>query len=168
MFEARYPERIYPGFEAVPALVVDTLLFIENRELLDPAAARRNPAIEWGRLLAVVPSALAKIADPTRQRAGRQHARHPDREVPPLAVGRTDDVREKLRQMASASLRAYRDGPDTSTARRQIVVDYLNSTPLAARAGFGEVNGLGDGLYAWFGSDFAEVNRVLRAQRAHA
>ena len=48
--------------------------------------------------------------------------------------------------MASASLRAYRDGPDTSAARRQIVVDYLNSTPLSARAGFGEVNGLGDGL----------------------
>ncbi|HEX5077551.1 MAG TPA: hypothetical protein VFV80_00265, partial [Geminicoccaceae bacterium] len=67
------------------------------------------------------------------------------------------------KQMASASLRAYRDGPDTAAARRQIVVDYLNSTPLAARPGFGEVNGLGDGLYAWFGSDLAQVNRALRA-----
>ena len=71
-------------------------------------------------------------------------------------------------QMTSASLRAYRDGPDTSAARRQIVVDYLNSTPLAARAGFGEVNGLGDGLYAWFGSDLEQVNRSLQRQRPHA
>ena len=69
-------------------------------------------------------------------------------------AGRTEDVAAKLRQMVSASLRAYRDGPDTSAARRQIVVDYLNSTPLSARAGFGEVNGLGDGLWAWFGTDF--------------
>ena len=57
--------------------------------------------------------------------------------------------------MVSASLRAYREGPDTSAVRRQIVVDYLNSTPLSARTGFGEVNGLGDGLWAWFGTDFA-------------
>ena len=63
--------------------------------------------------------------------------------------------------MVSASLRAYRDGADTSAARRQIVVDYLNSTPLSARTGFGEVNGLGDGLWAWFGTDFARANRLL-------
>ena len=53
--------------------------------------------------------------------------------------------------------------PDTSAARRQIVVDYLNSTPLSARTGFGEVNGLGDGLWAWFGTDFARANRLLSA-----
>ena len=162
MFEARYPERIYPGFEAVPAVVVDTLLFIENRALLDPAAARRNPAIDWGRLLAVVPSALAKIADSSVNVPGGSTLATQIEKYRHSPSGRTDDVREKLRQMASASLRAYRDGPDTSTARRQIVVDYLNSTPLAARGGFGEVNGLGDGLHAWFGSDFAEANRVLR------
>src|SRR3546814_10574198 len=56
--------------------------------------------------------------------------------------GRTGTVSEKLRQMISASLRGYLDGANTTAARRQIVVDYLNSTPLAARAGFGEVIGL--------------------------
>ncbi len=69
---------------------------------------------------------------------------------------------EKLRQITSASLRAYLDGPDTTAVRRRIVVDYLNSTPLGARAGFGEVNGLGDGLFAWFGTSFEHANRVLR------
>ena len=49
------------------------------------------------------------------------------------------------------------------SAGRQIVVDYLNSTPLSARTGFGEVNGLGDGLWAWFGTDFERANRPLSA-----
>ena len=162
MFEARYPERIYPGFEAVPPLVVDTLLFIENRVLLDPVAVRRNPAIDWGRLLAVVPSALARLADPSVNVPGGSTLATQIEKYRHSPSGRTDDVGEKLKQMASASLRAYQAGPDTSTARRQIVVDYLNSTPLAARVGFGEVNGLGDGLHAWFGSDFDEANRALR------
>jgi membrane peptidoglycan carboxypeptidase len=162
MFEARFPQRIYPDFDAVPPLVVSTLLFIENRTLLDPASAWRNPAVEWSRLLAVVPSALAKLTDPTVSVPGASTLATQIEKYRHSPSGRTDDVGEKLRQMASASLRAYRDGPDTSAARRQIVVDYLNSTPLAARAGFGEVNGVGDGLYTWFGSDFAEVNRVLQ------
>ncbi|MGH6919482.1 MAG: transglycosylase domain-containing protein, partial [Geminicoccaceae bacterium] len=162
MFEARFPERIYPGFDAVPPLVAATLLFIENRELLAPGAVRRNPAIEWDRMLAVVPSALAKLADPTISVPGASTLATQIEKYRHSPFGRTDDVREKLKQMASASLRAYLDGPDTSAARRQIVVDYLNSTPLAARAGFGEVNGLGDGLHAWFGSDLEQVNRSLR------
>ena len=45
--------------------------------------------------------------------------------------------------MLSASLRAYRLGPETLAARRLIVVDYLNSVPLAAAPEHGEVHGLG-------------------------
>jgi hypothetical protein len=45
--------------------------------------------------------------------------------------------------------------------RRQLVADYLNSVPLAAIAGHGEVNGIGDGLWAVYGADFHEVNRLL-------
>ncbi|WP_245986569.1 transglycosylase domain-containing protein [Azospirillum thermophilum] len=69
---------------------------------------------------------------------------------------------EKLRQMISASVRAYLDGEDTGGQRRRILVDYLNSTPLTARAGFGEVNGLGDGLWAWFGTDLGIAQQLLR------
>ncbi|MCK6410734.1 MAG: transglycosylase domain-containing protein, partial [Thauera sp.] len=75
--------------------------------------------------------------------------------------GRTDSAAEKLRQMASATLRAYSRGEDTRPRRREIVLDYLNTVPLAARAGFGEVNGIGDGLWAWFGRDIAEMDRLL-------
>ena len=33
LFRVRYPERVYATFEQVPRLLVDSLLFIENREL---------------------------------------------------------------------------------------------------------------------------------------
>src|SRR3546814_15449212 len=64
--------------------------------------------------------------------------------------------------MVSASMRAYRDGPDTMDERRQLVVDVLNSTPLAGRVGHGEVIGLGEGLALWFGADFNRANALLR------
>ncbi|HEX9887328.1 MAG TPA: hypothetical protein VGA70_12610, partial [Longimicrobiales bacterium] len=53
------------------------------------------------------------------------------------------------------------DGPETMEARRRIVTDNLNSVPLAAIDGYGEVNGLGNGLWAWYGLDFDEVNVLL-------
>src|SRR5205823_1791016 len=75
--------------------------------------------------------------------------------------GRTESGKEKLRQMASASLRAYLDGDNTLARRRQIVLDYLNTVPLSAQVGFGEVNGIGDGMWAWYGRDFVELNHLL-------
>jgi membrane peptidoglycan carboxypeptidase len=81
--------------------------------------------------------------------------------------GLTMTASDKLRQMASASLRAYLDGEDTRDNRRRIVLDYLNTVPLAAAPGFGEVNGVGDGLHAWFGIDFAQTNQLLRSPTTH-
>lgn len=169
MYQQRTPERVYQHFEAVPELVRNALLFIENRELLDPAVPpTRNPAIEWDRFgKAVVDQALRKVIEDHSAGGGSTLAtqiekyRHsPD--------GRTDSAAEKLRQMASATLRAYSRGENTLPRRREIVLDYLNTVPLAARAGFGEVNGIGDGLWAWFGRDFDEVNRLLGATPAAA
>ena len=75
--------------------------------------------------------------------------------------GITSSAKDKLIQMASASVRAYQDGEDTSLYRRDLVLEYVNSVPLSAAPGFGEVNGLGDGLYVWFGTEFDEMNRLL-------
>ena len=163
VFDASFPERIYGDDAAVPRLIVDTLLFIENRELLDDDAPRRNPAVEWDRLALVLRASLAKTLDPGHSLPGGSTLATQIEKYRHAPAGRTEDAGSKLRQMISASLRAYRDGPDTSAVRRQLVVAYLNSTPLSARAGFGEVNGLGDGLWAWFGTDFELANRVLNA-----
>ena len=66
--------------------------------------------------------------------------------------------------MVSASLRAYQGGEDTSLARRQIVIDYLNTVPLSAKPGYGEVNGIGDGMWVWYGRNFDDVKKQLNAR----
>ena len=106
---------------------------------------------------------LTHLVQPAPQARRRQHARDPDREVPPRAARSAPTApRPSCARWSSASLRAYLDGPETGAARRRIVVDYLNSTPLSARPGIGEINGLGDGLWAWFGSDLASAAAILR------
>jgi membrane peptidoglycan carboxypeptidase len=47
------------------------------------------------------------------------------------------------------------------------VLDYVNSVPLAALPGYGEVNGLSDGLLAWYGASLDSINRMLRSPRSH-
>jgi membrane peptidoglycan carboxypeptidase len=159
---ARFPGRTFPSFAAIPPLVVETLLFIEDRGLLRDEHPHRNPAVDWGRLVRVLPGAVAQQLDPGRRVPGGSTLATQIEKFRHSSDGRTDDARDKLRQMVSASVRAYRYGPDTRRAREQLVLDYLNSTPLAAQAGFGEVLGLGDGLFAWFGTDLGEASALLK------
>ena len=48
--QARYPRNVYADFAAVPELVARTLLYVEDRELLEPARPTMNPVIDWERL----------------------------------------------------------------------------------------------------------------------
>jgi membrane peptidoglycan carboxypeptidase len=158
---SRYPERVFTSFDAVPPLVIDTLLFVENRELLDERFPTLNPAVEWDRFAAATVNVVSDQFDVGSRRFGGSTLATQIEKYRHSPEGRTGSVTEKLRQIATASVRAYQDGPDTTLSRKQIVVDYLNSTPLSARPGYGEIIGLGDGLWAWFGSDLGAVNRLL-------
>jgi membrane peptidoglycan carboxypeptidase len=80
--------------------------------------------------------------------------------------GRTGSPLEKVRQLAAASVRVYRNGPDSRAARDEVIVDYLNTMPLAAAPGHGEVHGLGNGLRAWFNLDLGAVRDALNAPGA--
>jgi membrane peptidoglycan carboxypeptidase len=164
LFTSRFPERFYEKFDDAPALLVQSLLFIENRELLDPAYPKRNPAVEWDRfskavfdksLSAVGVSGGARVAGGSTLATQIEKYRH-------SPEGRTSSLTDKLRQMASATLRAYEGGEDTTAARRQIVLDYLNTVPLSAKLGYGEVNGIGDGMWVWYGRNIAQVNEALK------
>jgi membrane peptidoglycan carboxypeptidase len=157
---ARYPARIYRTFPSIPPLVLQTLLFVENRELLEPGARTRNPVIEWDRLAAATLSQLRPRAQGQSLPGGSTLATQIEKYLHSQG-GYTAGSFDKLRQIGAATLRAYLDGPDTTASRKRIALDYLNSVPLAARAGFGELRGLGDGLWAWHGADFAEVNALL-------
>lgn len=174
LLDRRHPRRTFSAFEAVPSLVVQTLLFFENRELLAPGAPLRNPAIEWDRLGRAVGLHFASVALGAPRGPGASTLATQLEKVRHSPGGRTLSPAEKLRQMLAASLRAYRDGPDTRAVRRRVVLDYLNAVPLAAAPGVGEVFGLGDGLAAWFGAELDEVVRALEqpdaplAERARA
>jgi membrane peptidoglycan carboxypeptidase len=166
LFSARYPERTYTDFDSVPRLVADSLLFIENRELLSNRHPTKNPAIEWGRFGKAAFDQVVRRFQPGHEAPGGSTLATQIEKYRHSPEGRTASGEEKLRQMVSASLRAYLGGEDTTAVRRQLVVDYLNTVPLAAWPGYGEIIGLGDGLWVWYGRDFDEVNQLLRDEAA--
>lgn len=161
LYQSRHPERIFADFMSIPQLIVDTLLFVENRELLDGRYPTRNPAVEWDRFAAAAANVVTGQFDGEARRFGGSTLATQIEKYRHSSQGRTNGVEDKLRQITTASVRAYQGGPDTTLARERIVVDYLNSTPLSARTGFGEVIGLGDGLWAWYGTDLDAATRLL-------
>ncbi|MFC6335744.1 glycosyl transferase family 51 [Pseudomonas sp. CCM 7891] len=170
LYQFNYPQQLYSEFAAIPPLVVHSLLFIENRDLLDIHRPRANPAVDWPRFAMAAWSQVARRLHLPGQSAGgstlatqlEKYRHSPD--------GLTQSGGEKIRQMLSASVRAYAGGPDTLAARQAIVRDYLNSVPLSAVPGHGEVHGLAEGLRVWYGADFVQVNQALTqpAQDPHS
>jgi membrane peptidoglycan carboxypeptidase len=156
-----YPSAVYKRFEEIPALLLDTLRFIEDRELLDPRDPYRNPALEWRRFAWAAAGRLGGIVNPRLRRGGASTLATQIEKYRHSPDGRTESVTEKMRQIVTATARAYLDGFETVTAQKEIVTAYLDSTPLSSRPGYGEVVGFGDAMSAWFGVDLAEVNRLL-------
>lgn len=168
LYQYTYPQQLYASFAAIPPLVSNSLLFIENRDLLNPTQPQANPAVDWPRFAKAAWSQVAKTLHLPGQSAGgstlatqlEKYRHSPD--------GLTVSGAEKLRQMFSAGVRAYQNGPDTEVARQNIVRDYLNSVPLSAVPGHGEVHGLAEGLRVWFGADFTQVNQALEGSEPKA
>jgi membrane peptidoglycan carboxypeptidase len=158
---ACYPIHAYQSFDEIPSLVGRTLSFIEDHDLLDPQRPNRNPAIEWRRFALAALGRAGGTFDHSLKSGGGSTLATQIEKFRHSPAGRTDGVVEKLLQMASATARAYLDGPQTLQAQRRILTTYLNATPLSSRPGYGEVIGLADGLAAWYGTDFAEANHAL-------
>ncbi|MGH7805607.1 MAG: transglycosylase domain-containing protein, partial [Candidatus Binatia bacterium] len=165
LFDAAPADRQFASFEELPDLLVRTLLFIENREVAEPKHPQANPAIEWDRLArAGLHNTGSKLGLPFTVNGGSTLATQLEkyRHSP---EGRTESPFDKLRQVAGASLKAYRDGFDTRPWRKKIVLEYVNSMPLSAAPGYGEVYGLGDGLWAWFGLRLSDVRAALASEK---
>jgi membrane peptidoglycan carboxypeptidase len=162
LFRHAQSEFLFGKMEDIPPALVKALLFLEDRDLDDPASPWQNPAIEWDRLFK---AALLYIGSKFQIEAPVQggstlavqlekfrHSPH----------GRTESPVEKYRQLMGASLKAYRQGWNTRAWRERIIVDYFNTVPLAAAPGYGEIHGLGEGLFAWFGMQLADVVETLK------
>jgi membrane peptidoglycan carboxypeptidase len=161
LFAAARPGRVYQTYADIPPLVVNTLLFIEDRHMLDSNHPNRNPAVEWDRSMKAVLDYGLHVIDPRHPVIGGSTLATQLEKMRHSPGGRTHSPLEKFRQMTSATLSAYQEGSATLEAQQKIVRDYLNSIPLAASAGYGDVEGLGDGLWAWYGADIAKIDPLL-------
>lgn len=161
VYQFRYPGNHYADFNAIPDLIVQSLLFIENRDLLSDKNPLVNPAVDWPRFFKAALTQVGKALDLDGQSAGGSTLATQVEKYRHSEDGLTYSPQEKIRQMVSASVRAYRLGGNTLEARKLVVWAYLNSVPLSAAPGYGEVHGLGDGLWVWFAADPERVNQLL-------
>jgi membrane peptidoglycan carboxypeptidase len=161
LFDGTNSRHQFASFEDIPDQIIQALLFVENRELFNDRFPYRNPAVEWDRLANATFQYVARLVRWKSESGGGSTLATQIEKYRHAPSGITGSPSEKLRQMFSASLRAYRGGTDTRARRRQIVLDYLNTVPLAAVSGHGEVNGLGEAMWAWFGKSLSDVRRDL-------
>jgi membrane peptidoglycan carboxypeptidase len=161
LFQAPVLGYYFDSFDGIPPLIVKSLVLIENRELDAPTDYRANPVVDWDRLAkAGILYAGHKLGLPLQVEGGSTLATQMEK-YRHSYEGRTDSMLAKLQQMTDASLKVYQNGPDTRDERREIVLDYLNSIPLAAAPGYGEIHGIGTGLMAWFGIKIQDIQKAL-------
>src|SRR4051794_12781930 len=163
IYGVQSPERAYSNFASVPPVITETLSFIEDRHLFDPGSTERNPAIEWKRLGLAMAGRIGRVVAPQLNQGGGSTLATQIEKFRHSPSGLTGGVGEKMRQMLTASARAYMGGRNTLRRRQEIVTTYLNATPLASMPGYGEVIGVPEALWVWFGTDHNETARILNA-----
>ena len=166
MFDAAEPHRIFRNYSEIPPVIAKTLLFVENRNMLDEGHPYRNPAIDWDRLTRAIFVYALHAVDSKEPVIGGSTLATQLQKIRHSPSGRTHSAFEKFRQMTSASFEAYKRGSGTLEAQREIVRNYLNLLPLAAAPGYGDVTGLQDGLWVWYRTDPGESNRILSMDEA--
>lgn len=168
LFSAKWPAFQFVRLNDVAPLIVNSLLFIEDRTLLSPEHPDANPVLNVPRLGAAVISQIQRAVGIDAPAAGGSTLATQIEKYRHTPQGFTTDITDKFRQLVSASVRAYSNATNTIDARRQLALDYINTVPLAATSAHGEVHGLGDGLQAWFAADPASVNRLLKQPAPHS
>jgi membrane peptidoglycan carboxypeptidase len=161
LYSFKEPRWHFTEFSSISELVINTLLFIEDRSLLDMEHPRKNPAVEWDRFFKAISDLVIDKFVSRRKVPGGSTLATQMEKYRHSPGGRTSSPGDKIRQMISASLKAYHESEDTREYRKSVVLDYINSVPLAALPGYGEIHGLADGLWAYFGENPLEINEIL-------
>ena len=152
----------FQSVDEIPPVLIRTLLFIENRNIGAGAGSYANPAIDWARTSKAFVLYAGRSVGLSWPLEGGSTLATQLVKFQHSPGGRTDSPLEKLHQVIGASLAAYHGGANTRIARSQVILEYLNTMPLGAAPGVGEVNGLGHGLHVWFGADPAAVVSALK------
>ena len=103
LFSASFPQRFYQQFNEIPPVVANSLMLIEDRHLLDNSEPLRDPAVEWNRFLLAAGGRLAGMIDRHWERGGASTLATQIVKFHDSPGGRTDNIGEKLRQMATAA-----------------------------------------------------------------
>lgn len=154
----RYPEVVW---EQPPSLALHAARLLENRALAERPHPFTNPAVDWTRLgVATLSQVRARLGSDAPAIGGSTLAVQMEkfRHSP---GGRTSDSSEKARQMLTAWLRTYHHGRDADAWAEQIAIDWINSVPLGHRTGYGPVQGVFEGMWAWFGRPPEVVAQAL-------
>lgn len=168
VYRAPFPSHQFPSFESIPPLLVDILLYRENRELMEKDRPFLNPAVEWDRFTLACFSYLRERFFGTPSGMGGSTLATQIEKFRHSSQGMTKSPGDKFKQIIGASLWAYRNGPSTLAVRKDIVREYLNGMPLGAAAGHGEINGIGNGMWAWFGKPLEQVvSELLLPETRH-
>lgn len=167
LYAFTYPKRVYQDDDKIPNEIVNTLLFIENRELWT-TEPKLNPVIDWPRFIVGGMSQIAEMVGMNVSTAGGSTLATQIEKFRHSSQGLTLSIKDKLLQIGSATVRVYQQGEITEPARKRIIQDYLNTVPLSSAPNHGEVHGIGDGLWAWFGTDFDTANQLLSAPHIKA
>lgn len=162
-YQARFPLHQLDAQAPVPPLLATSLLFIEQKDLLEDQYPLSNPAVNWPRFGNALLAQGAKLLGQTVRSSGGSTLATQMEKFRHSPEGRTVCAREKLRQMAAASVKAYRSSVLTLAYREQLLRDYLNAVPLAAAPGYGEVHGIADGLWVWYAADPQQTLAQLAA-----
>ncbi|MEZ0262622.1 MAG: transglycosylase domain-containing protein [Alphaproteobacteria bacterium] len=162
LFSARFPKQVYATYDSIPPVLAHSLLYVEDRQLLEQHPETHNPAINWGRFVNAAFNRAKIAVGAGGDNSGGSTLATQTEKFRHSPKGVTGSGSDKIEQMLTASVRCYADGPETRACGERIVLDYLNSIPLSSFPGQGEVNGFADGMQTWFGADFNEVNRLLR------
>jgi len=101
---------VYESFDSIPGIIVKSLLFIENKEILDQTYPYKNPAVEWDRFGLAILEKVKQIVRPDINAPGGSTIATQLEKYRHSKEGRTSGIKDKPRQMASASLRAYQYG----------------------------------------------------------
>jgi membrane peptidoglycan carboxypeptidase len=167
VYKARFPEKGYADFASTPPLVANSLLFIEDRYMFD-GNPEHNAAVEWNRFALAAIGRIARLIVPGINEGGGSTLATQIEKFRHSPHGQTGGVGDKLRQMMSASARIYMDGHNTVARRHEVVTTYLNSTPLASMPGYGEVIGVPEALWVWFGTKSADADKILDGKPRNA
>ena len=159
---------MFDSLDDVPPILIQTLTFIENQELLNTNFRYANPVIEIDRL-AYATYLYGKniLTKNTAKTAGGSTLATQMEKYNFSENGMTHGGYDKIIQIISASLRTYKDSRDTTTQRSKILLDYLNSVPLGAAKYYGEVRGFPEALSIFYNVDLDSELKTLESTNSN-